>query len=142
MGADAGVPVMDMLSSVGPPQLWRMYDDSGGTNLFAQRHTLHRVHHASKVVGLKLRVLDAFLRPILMQPGHAVLCALEAQQLIANTLLDEDAACMLIDDRSLVLFECQSRVLDHLRKILTAVMAFSTFSASPGFAASPFARIF
>jgi hypothetical protein len=38
-----------------------------------------------------------------MQPGDMILALLKVRQLIADALLDEDAAGVLLDDRFLVL---------------------------------------
>jgi hypothetical protein len=116
-------------------------------SLVALRHALHRVRQRAEILHLQLRRLDSLLRPILMQPADVVLRALEEEQFVAHALLDEDAAGVLVDDGLFVLvmisktfpsrFGCEEEEGGRL----TATIAFSTFSASPGFAASPFSLI-
>jgi hypothetical protein len=68
-----------------------------------RRHTLHLLTQRPPIIRLQLRVLDTLLTPFLMQPGDMVLALLKVRQLVADALLDEDAAGVLLDDRFLVL---------------------------------------
>lgn len=74
--------------------------------LICGRHALDLLTERSPIVRLQLRVLDALLAPLLVQPGDVVLALLEEQELVTNTLFDEDAAGMLLHDRLLVLRPC------------------------------------
>lgn len=71
--------------------------------LVTQRHALELVEKPPPVVGQHLRVLDALLGPILVPAGHVVLRGLEGNELIADTLFDEDGAVVLVDDGFFVL---------------------------------------
>ena len=71
--------------------------------LVAQRHMLNLLVEPSPIIGLELRIFDAFLAPILMQSTHLILRLLEIDQLIANAFHNEHASSMLIDDGLLVL---------------------------------------
>lgn len=74
-----------------------------GTHLFARRHAFHLLAQCPPVLRLELCVLDAFLTPVLMQSADVELALLEIEKLIADALLDEDSACMLLNDAFLVL---------------------------------------
>lgn len=109
-----------------------------------QRHALNPIDQTPPAVSLKLCVLHPLLRPLLVRSRNAPDRALEEDDLVAHTLLNEHATSMLIDNRLLVLRQIVStRSLSKgtSPRKLTFTIEFSTFSASPGFAASPFALI-
>lgn len=75
----------------------------GRTGSVAERHAFKLVEKATPVVGQHLRVLDAFLGPVLVPAGDVKLGGLEVDELVADALLDEYGAVVLVDDGFLVL---------------------------------------
>jgi hypothetical protein len=73
-------------------------------SLFTPRHTLNFVCKGTPIVCLQLGVLDAFLRPVLVQLADVVLGLLEEEELVADALFNEDTASVLGDDGFLVLW--------------------------------------
>lgn len=71
--------------------------------LLRLRHALHLFTQRPPIIRLQLRILDTFLRPLLVQSTNMVLRLLEEEQFVADAFLDEDAAGVLLDDRFLVL---------------------------------------
>lgn len=75
-------------------------------HLICGRHALDLLTERSPIVGLQLRILDALLAPLLVQPRDVVLALLEEKKLITDALLDENAAGMLLHDGFFVLGSC------------------------------------
>lgn len=74
--------------------------------LLCTRHALHLFTQRPPIIRLKLRVLDTFLRPLLVQTTNVVLRFLEEEELVADAFADEDAARVLLDNGFLVLVSC------------------------------------
>lgn len=74
-------------------------------DLVTQWHTLEFVEKPPPIVRQHLRVLDALLSPVLIPAGDVILCGLESDKLVTDTLLDENRAVMLIDDGFFVLLK-------------------------------------
>ena len=73
------------------------------STLVSHRHVFDFITQCSPVVGLQFCILDSLLGPVLVQATDVILRLLEEDQLVANTLLDENAAGMLVNNRLLVL---------------------------------------
>lgn len=71
--------------------------------LVSHRHVFDFVTQCSPVVGLQFCILDSLLCPVLMQSTDMILRLLEKGELVANTLLDKDAAGVLVNNRLLIL---------------------------------------
>ena len=71
--------------------------------LICGRHTLDLLTERSPIIRLQLRVLDALLAPLLVQPGDVILALLEEKELITDAFPDEDAAGVLLDNGFFVL---------------------------------------
>jgi len=72
-------------------------------DLISQRHALDRIDHATEVVGMQFRVLDALLRPVLIESRDSGLRRIEGLDLVTHALFDEDTARVLLDDVLFVL---------------------------------------
>lgn len=72
--------------------------------LITKRHTIKLIEQPPPVIREHLRVLDALLGPILVPAADMVLGLLEEDELVADALLDEDRAVVLVHDGFLVLF--------------------------------------
>jgi hypothetical protein len=56
------------------------------------------VSQSAPVISHQLGKLDALDTPVLEKSAHKILAMLEGQDLVTNTLFDEYAACMLLDN--------------------------------------------
>jgi hypothetical protein len=72
----------------------------------SQWHTLKLFLELFPIIGLQLRILHPFLRPVLTQAADVILRALEEYKLISDALLDENSSGMLSNNRLLVLSDC------------------------------------
>lgn len=65
--------------------------------LLAKRHPLQLIQQAAPVVRQHLGVLDPLAGPVLVPAANVVLRRLEREKLVADALLYEDAAVVLLD---------------------------------------------
>jgi hypothetical protein len=72
--------------------------------LFPERHALQLVEQSPPVVSQHLRVLDAFLGPVLVPAADVVLRLLEEDELVADALTDEHGTVVLVYDAFLILW--------------------------------------
>jgi hypothetical protein len=84
------------------------------TTSLRTRHTLHLLGKRAPIIRLQFRILDSFLRPLLMQSTNMVLTFLEEEELVAYAFYDENAAGVLLDDGFFVLF-CYELALTSTR---------------------------
>lgn len=77
--------------------------EKSGRRSLPRRHSVDFLAERTPVIRLQLRVLDALLAPVLMEPADVVLAGLEEDELVPDTLLDEYSTRMLLHDRFLVL---------------------------------------
>lgn len=108
-------------------------------NLLAQRHSLDLFAKRPPVVRLELRILDTLLAPVLMQLAGVILRVLEVEQLVADALLDEDAAGVLLHDRLLVLHT--KAILAILFFTLRALLGKLRLIEFEGFGTHPYDRL-
>lgn len=66
------------------------------TALLPGRHALDFITELSPVISLEFRIFDPLLAPVLVEATDVILALLEMAELISDTLLDENAACMLL----------------------------------------------
>lgn len=82
---------------------WIIDEHATIQHLVSQGYALKLVEEPAPVIRQHLRVLDALLGPVLVPPRDVVLSGLEGDELVADALLDEDGAVVLVDDGLLVL---------------------------------------